>query len=276
MMPDTTHLVYTATHTICGGGHHFASCTMQHTMLGMMHTFILDDFISNTNHPPTRMLLSRMATFYYHGLVLNKYNEDEDSYAHLPDLQSFSSALDLIAFCNLIIFINVLNFKTYQYPSSPSNIDIDDLESLSHERLASIKAFDFNAISPVDRQRYQHARGLAYALIDWLFKAVDIIEIATGEILEDPYSSLWVPYISQQASALLNYKRLAEKKKLKGAPGCTALWLKRQILLCFEGTDLEASVNDAIEAKHSILAFPSPEKYTTHRREFLQSDLGEF
>ncbi|KDR68473.1 hypothetical protein GALMADRAFT_44036, partial [Galerina marginata CBS 339.88] len=229
MMPYTAHLVYTASHTICSGGHLFPTSTMRYTMLGLMHTFILSNFISNTNHVPTRVLLCRMAVFYYQGLVLEKYNQDEDASAHLFPLESFSSILDLIAFCNTIIFINVLDFQTYQYPSRSSNIDIDDIESLSYERLASIEAYDYNAVVAIDRQRYQYARGLAYALLDWLFKAVDIVDVRTGEVVEDPFSTLWIPYISQQASALLNYKRLAEKKKLEGAPGCTLPFLKRQI-----------------------------------------------
>jgi hypothetical protein len=49
---------------------------MQRTMLGLIHVFIIGDFISNTNHTATRVLLCRLASFYYQGHVLDKYKKD--------------------------------------------------------------------------------------------------------------------------------------------------------------------------------------------------------
>ncbi|KDR84716.1 hypothetical protein GALMADRAFT_46028, partial [Galerina marginata CBS 339.88] len=165
MGPDCPHWVYTPFHTICSGGHYTASATIQDTMIGLIHTFMLDSFISNTNHTPTRILLCRLASFYYQGLVKKKYNKHEIAHAHLLDLENFSSVIDLMSFCNLIIFINVLDFKTYMYNKY---IAANNVKELTQERLAAIEAFDFNAVVPKDRMRYQHARGQAYALIDWL------------------------------------------------------------------------------------------------------------
>ncbi|KDR64812.1 hypothetical protein GALMADRAFT_149278 [Galerina marginata CBS 339.88] len=114
--------------------------------------------------------------------------------------------------------------------------------------------------------RYQNARGQAYALIDWLFKSVDIIDLDTNQPVQDPRTSLWIPYISQQASALLVYKNKAEQDKLKGAKGCTLATLKRQILLCFQESYLEERVNAAIEAECEDFFFDRKLTFHEHVR----------
>ncbi|KDR83318.1 hypothetical protein GALMADRAFT_54761 [Galerina marginata CBS 339.88] len=273
MGPDCPHWVYTPFHTICTGGHYIASATIQDTMIRLIHTFMLDSYISNTNHTPTRILLCWLASLYYQGLVKKKYKRYEVTHAHLFDFESFASVLDLMAFCNLIIFINVLDFQTYMFNKY---IAVNDIKHLSQERLAAIEAFDHNTVPPKDRMRYQNARGQAYALIDWLFKSVDIIDLDTNQPVEDPCTSLWIPYIAQQASALLVYKNKAEQDKLKGAKGCTPATLKRQILLCFQGSYLEEPVNAAIEAECEVFTFLEPHRYKATRRNDLKSALHEF
>ncbi|KDR65552.1 hypothetical protein GALMADRAFT_148591 [Galerina marginata CBS 339.88] len=245
MGPDCPHWVYTPFHTICSGGHYIASATIQDTVIGLIHAFMLDNFISNTNHPPTRILLCRLASFYFEGLVKQRYNKHEIAHAHLLDLENFSSVIDLMSFCNLIIFINVLDFKTYMYNKY---IEVNNIKELSQERLAAIEAFDFNA-------------------------SVDIIDKQTKQPVKDPRTSLWVPYIAQQASALLLYRNKADKAKLQGAPGSTAATLNRQILLCFQGTFLEDPVNAAIESEHEVFTFLEPHRYDVIRLTSLKAPL---
>ncbi|KDR67912.1 hypothetical protein GALMADRAFT_146664 [Galerina marginata CBS 339.88] len=270
MGPDCPHWVYTPFHTICSGGHYIASSTIQDTMIGLIHAFMLDNFVSNTNHTPTRILLCRLASLYYEGFVKQRYSKHEIAHAHLFDFENFCSVVDLMSFCNLIIFINVLDFKTYMYNTY---ITVNNVKELSEERLAAIEAFDFNAVHPKDRLWYQHARGQAYALIDWLFKSVDIIDKKTNRTVKDPHTSLWVPYIAQQASALLLYRKKADKAKFKGAPGSTAATLNRQILLCFEGIFLEDPVNAAIESEHEVFTFLEPLRYDVTRLTGLKAPL---
>ena len=173
----------------------------------------------------------------------------------------------------MIILINVLDYQTYQYPGG---IDINNVDSLSHERLASIQAFDFNAVTALDRQRYQYARGLAYALIDWLFKSFDFRDVVSGNLIEDARSTLWIPFLSQQVSAILHYKREAEKGEMMGAPGCTASFLLRQVELCFEDSELQASVEEALQDDHQSFAFPDAGKYMASRRAALSAPLGVY
>jgi hypothetical protein len=177
-----------------------------------------------------------------------------------------------MAFCNMIILINVLDFQTYKFSEE---FDIDDLGTLTLERLASIEAFDYNSVSAMDHARYQHSRGLAFALLDWLFKSVDIKDVETGELVERAYEKLWIPYISQQVSAILHYKIKAEQANLKGASGCTSSTLRRQILLCFRNTPLENPVRKAMIEQHTLLTFSNPERYTVSKRASLSAPLGE-
>ena len=44
------------------------SLTTQETLQGLVHSFILHRFLTNTSHP-TRVLLRRMTLFYHMGLI---------------------------------------------------------------------------------------------------------------------------------------------------------------------------------------------------------------
>ncbi|KDR65087.1 hypothetical protein GALMADRAFT_82293, partial [Galerina marginata CBS 339.88] len=272
MGPNSAHWVYTPFHTICSGGHYISTPNMQDTLIGLIHTFMLDDFITNINHPPTRILFCRMATFYYDDLVQKKYNKFA-AHGHVFNIQNFSGVLDVISFCNLIILINVLDFRTYMYNGE---FTVNNFKRLTKERIASIEAFDYNALSAKERMRYQYARGQAYAILDWLFKSVEIKEIPSGKIVKNPYHSLWIPLMAQQASALLVYKKKTMEAELRGAKGCTPAALKRQILLCFQCTLLEQAVNDAIEAEYEVFTFSDPTGYTATPLAKLKSALSEF
>lgn len=42
---------------------------MQNTAASLIHSFVCCDLVTNTSHHPTRLLLRRLAHFYYLGLV---------------------------------------------------------------------------------------------------------------------------------------------------------------------------------------------------------------
>lgn len=68
MLPSQPHFVISYEHLICLGGHHYLTNNMQGTLQGLIHSFILHKFLTNTSHP-TRILLRRIILFYYMGLV---------------------------------------------------------------------------------------------------------------------------------------------------------------------------------------------------------------
>jgi hypothetical protein len=69
MLPNTAHFVYGLENSICYGGHFYSTLVMQRTLHGVVHSFMLDTFITNTSHPPSRQLLRRILVFYMHGLM---------------------------------------------------------------------------------------------------------------------------------------------------------------------------------------------------------------
>jgi len=65
MKPNTPHAVFTTDHSIAVGGHFFSFANMQDTVFGIVHAFTIDTFVTNTEHPKTRLLLFRMLQYLY-------------------------------------------------------------------------------------------------------------------------------------------------------------------------------------------------------------------
>ena len=72
MPPNTPHAVYTPEHSICWGGHFYATGTMERTFWGIVHGFIAGGLITNAEHSVSRSLLQRTLCYYYQGMVLKK------------------------------------------------------------------------------------------------------------------------------------------------------------------------------------------------------------
>lgn len=63
------HAVFTPVASIVHGGHFYCTSAMQDTLRGTVHSFVDHIKMTNTNHAPASILLRRMATFYFTGLV---------------------------------------------------------------------------------------------------------------------------------------------------------------------------------------------------------------
>jgi hypothetical protein len=68
MQPGVPHFVYGLENSIIHGGHFYSSSLMQSTLTSLVHTFVLNEFISNTFHHPSRQLLRHIVIFW--GLAL--------------------------------------------------------------------------------------------------------------------------------------------------------------------------------------------------------------
>jgi hypothetical protein len=65
MRPNTPHVVFTAEHSVCMGGHFYATSTLRDTCYGMMHSFVAGSLITNAHHTQHAfMLLSRLLAFF--------------------------------------------------------------------------------------------------------------------------------------------------------------------------------------------------------------------
>ena len=68
MKPCQPHFVFGYAHSICLGEHFYSSHNMQETLQGLIHSFVLHKFLTNTSHP-TRVMLRRIILFYHMGLI---------------------------------------------------------------------------------------------------------------------------------------------------------------------------------------------------------------
>jgi len=65
MKPNTPHAVFTLEHSIFVGGHFFSFANIQQSFFGLVHAFVMDTLVTNTEHPGTRILLFRMLQYLY-------------------------------------------------------------------------------------------------------------------------------------------------------------------------------------------------------------------
>ncbi len=65
MKPNTPHSVFTIEHSIAIGGHFYSFANIQQTVFGLVHAFVMDTLVTNTEHPKTRVLLFRMLQYVY-------------------------------------------------------------------------------------------------------------------------------------------------------------------------------------------------------------------
>lgn len=68
---STPHFVLAIEPSILHGGHFYMMDLMQETLQGLVHSFMLSSFITNTSHSSSRAILRRMLMFCYMGLIEN-------------------------------------------------------------------------------------------------------------------------------------------------------------------------------------------------------------
>jgi hypothetical protein len=128
----------------------------------------------------------------------------------LPVPDTLLGALDLFAFSFLVIFGNVLDFRTY------TNARGDPLEDVS--------GYDQNGIAVEERINICQARGVGLELLRW-WNA----KYTTEGCCCSAEGAFTTHLLMTQAAAVLHYKRLAQQDSRVGAPGCTLFMLTRQI-----------------------------------------------
>ena len=122
---------------------------------------------------------------------------------HLPVPGTLLGALDLFAFCFLVIFGNELDFRTY------TNARGDLLEEVSD--------YDQNGIAVEERMNMCQARGVCLELLQWW---------NTKYTTEGCSSVGFTTHLLMtQAAAMLKYKQFVQQDNWEGAPGCTLFML---------------------------------------------------
>jgi hypothetical protein len=73
MRPNVLHGVVTLNDSICHGGHYLASSTMLATMMGTIHTFVGNMYITNTTHDVASMLYRQVLGMFHDGLIRGRF-----------------------------------------------------------------------------------------------------------------------------------------------------------------------------------------------------------
>ena len=133
--------------------------------------------------------------------------------------------VDVLTLCNYCILANVLDFRTYSFP------DLSFGERASKTQIQQRILYDYNALSPVDRDYYSYVRGLAKNLMVWISTRYRLTE-AGNALKEIPFGKFSLEYLMDQARAILNYKRQDENT---GLVDCTAKDVERQLNRLFSG-----------------------------------------
>lgn len=123
-------------------------------------------------------------------------------------------ALDLFAFCFLVIFGNVLDFRTY------TNARGDPLEDVAE--------YDQNGIAVEERVNMCQARGVGLELLRW-WNAKYTTDAPGAFLGPSEFGAFTTHMLMTQVAALLNYKRSVQIDNREGSPGCTYFMLTRQI-----------------------------------------------
>ena len=118
MRPNTPHYVVTIADSVVIGRHFYATSTMVPTLLGISHTFILSNGVTNVVHDSLHTLLRRMM-----GMWRQRYNIDgsiTNDDGHFPDLQTMDGVLDLMSLGNIVELGYVMDFRTYREERVPN------------------------------------------------------------------------------------------------------------------------------------------------------------
>ncbi len=280
MKPNTLHAVFTTEHSIALGGHFYSTSNIQDSFFAIVHCFMGNFLVTNVEHCRTRILLLRMMQYFYKCLVsgvnpegrlsvvLPGHQSDhflaEYSNGHIPNMLENDSLIDALTLCNFCILANVLDFRTYSFPT------LDDHEAPSPREYDQRAKWDYNALSVVDREHFTYTRGLARNFISWIGCNYDVTYGQATEPVVDFERHFAGRYLHQQCCAILNYKEKATGEGLSGLRFCKASDVERQMDLLF-GEEQWACYGDWAQTKldasmHGSLAF-GDRAFTIKRKE---------
>lgn len=169
---------------------------------------------------------------------------------HVPKLTDFNSVLDLFTFCNLMVMMNVLDFRTYLpvegVPASVGNELWDK--------------HDANSIQATERYEMAYARGRCWDIYSWFFTVYELFDKDSGETI-DGMDDVAMVYLTHQASAILEFKRRAMKCGLDDERWGSMGLIEKQIKLCFLGLVDVPPIVPLDSDSDVSLAFPDANKY---------------
>lgn len=256
MRPNTPHAVFTPSPSVVHGGHCYATSTLPDTLVGIVHSFVVGDIITNANHLSARFHLQEMIAFYHLALVERGLDVDgtfsfslvlknkadktcmqDDRWCHVPDLKYREQYHQLMSICVFGILVNVLDFGTYLHPNC-----LDGL--LKYEERQEMIKKDVNSLTHEERMVCIFTRGQALQIMEYVEKCYDMEEPSTKwSNLKSYHQSL----IAHQCNMIFNYKRDAQGIT-NGAKNCDLELLGCQLRGVIQDPTLRAIILETLEA----------------------------
>jgi hypothetical protein len=113
MRPNTLHYVVTLENSIVYGRHFYPTSTVQRSVLGIIHTFVMSNGITNMLHDTLHTMLRRMMVMWYENYNQENPWTQRTSDPHCPEISTAVGLLDVIAVGNLLECGQALDRRTY-------------------------------------------------------------------------------------------------------------------------------------------------------------------
>lgn len=171
MPPNTLHAAYTFGKTVCYGAHFYALSTLRRTFCGLVFTLVQEKYLTNTSHPPLRLMIRRIVQ-YLHMNIIHGYHKDDDTHCFDSTNMSMETFEELFSVISIGILSAILDPRTYCFEPGA-----DDNENLSPRQRLQVELYDCNSLPESERVGIIYARGLAYELLDWFVSKYDLTSV---------------------------------------------------------------------------------------------------
>lgn len=206
---------------------------MRDTLAGLVHMLVQEHFITNTSHPPLRMMIRKVVAYVHGNVFPPKYGRAIDTQCFDPAQLDENSMTYLFGVISLGFLANILDPRTYRFWK-------DESGPTPREEALNIE-YDVNAMPATERRGCIWTRGVAVELADWFCDNYDLISCKPG-------------YVPTKGSANLVYHSIAHEafgvyvasKRVEGVP-------ERQGLHAYGATS--DNIRDQLECldNHSIV-----------------------
>ena len=176
--------------------------------MGLIHTFILSSVITQGEGPRLSTFIRRLVHFFHNSFVLDGLDEREMD--HLPSFSSMNGVKDLFSLYAIVMFLNVLDERTYRISPFLVNLSRDDLQSCQ-------EIFDLNAIPVVERYHNCYIRGLLAGILRWFFERYSFSDCNCSQEKVDGHREILEPFLVHIGRHIVRYKRVAVKRELSNA-----------------------------------------------------------
>ena len=184
--------------------------------------------------------------------------------SHLPNVDSIDGLMNLLSACVLVVFANILDFRTYRAPTQEEN-------HKANKSQQTLLDHDFNTIPSNERLAICYSRGVALHLMNWV-RRFCMVTGPEGEIVPD-LPSLFLVHI---ARTLIKYKEGANISGLELQANCTLDKLTRQIENVVK---IDSRISSLWSEGHSLhsdsLALSNINEYSVNWQSEIQQDCQE-